>query len=900
MEEELVNLRLSKATDLAKKHASIIFYALLAILVYIVVKIRTSNVPGLKDVTTNDWTLGPDLDPFLFLRWAKEIVANGALATVDAMRYVPLGFNTDKELLLHPYLIVWFHNLLSFFGISDSVTYSAILLPAITFGLTVIVFFLFVRTVFVKSYDKRIAELIALISAFFFSVIPSLLPRTIAGIPEKEASGFFFLFIVLYAFVSAWRAESWKSRSIFTLLAIFGTTCMALVWGGYVYIFVTLALAVLLAYFTGQLTRERRILYAVWILGSSLTMWPFSARYDPFSILSSTTTAAAFFVLGILIVDELLSHEKIKPYLSRFPTLSKIPQPIIAVLLTLILGFLLFAVIFGPSALFGKFMDIKNDLVTPVTDRLGVTVAENRQPFFDEWAGNFGPTIRNIPIFFWLFFIGSIYLFWTLLSSFTKFERFSLTSAYTFFLLAIVFSRYKSDSILNGTNNLSLLLYALGFVVFLYVSGKIYLAHLKEGNNTSFGSIDGGMLVLFSLFFFSIISARGAVRLIMILGIPSSIIVAFFVVDIVRRAILNRKSASAIFLWVCAAILIISTAYSAQQFYLATEGLASSYVPSVYTQQWQRAMSWVRTDSPQNAVFAHWWDYGYWIQTIGERATVLDGGNAISYWNHLMGRLALTGSDTKEALSFLYTHNVTHFLIDSTDIGKYPAFSSIGSDANYDRTSSLQTFLKDTNQVQEVKNGTMFVYGGAAVGVDDDIVFKENNSNIFIPKGNSAVIASIVKLDSSGKLIAQPEVVFFYKNQQIRLPLRYAFDGTFRDFGSGIESGIFLYPAVLQQGTQQVVDKTGALMYLSSRTVKSHLAQFYLYGIETPNFKLAHSEDDIIVQQLKQQGQSTSDFVYYQGFRGPIKIWEVSYPRDAVWNASYLEKNFPDEKLTIA
>ena len=900
MEEELVNLRLSKAIDLAKKHASIIMYALLALLVYIVVKIRTSNLPGLKDVSTGDWTLGPDLDPFLFLRWAKEIVANGSLSAVDTMRYVPVGFNTSRELLLHPYLIVLFHKLLSFFGLSSSVTYSAVIYPAVIFGATVIVFFFFVREIFIKSHGRKVAELIALISAFFFSVIPSLLPRTIAGIPEKEASGFFFLFIAFYAFLVAWRTESWKKRLIFTLLTVFSTTSMALVWGGYVYIFVTLGLAVLLAYFTGQLTIERKIVYAIWILGSALTMWPFSGRYSPIILLSSTTTGAAFLVLGVLIIDELLSLEKTKVYLSRFPSLAKIPQPILALLATILIGFLLFIVFFGPTELMNKISDLKNDMVTPIADRLGVTVAENRQPFFDEWAGNFGPTIRNIPLFFWLFFIGSIYLFWSLLSSFTKLERFSLTSAYTFFLFAIVFSRYKSTSILNGTNNLSLLLYALGFIVFIYVAGKIYLAHFKESNKESFGSLDSGLLILFALFFFSIVSARGAVRLIMILGIPSSIIASFFVVHVTRRALLLKKNAASIFLWVCAILLILSTAYSAQQFYIATKGMATSYVPSTYTQQWQNSMSWVRTNTSENAVFAHWWDYGYWVQSIGERATVLDGGNAISYWNHLMGRLALTGSDTKEALSFFYTHNVTHFLIDSTDIGKYPAFSSIGSDANYDRTSSLQTFLKDTNQVQEVKNGTMFVYTGAAVGVDDDIIFEDNGTRVFIPRGNSAVIATIVRLDSLGRLTGQPEGVFFYKNQQIRLPLRYGFDGTFRDFGSGVESGVFIYPAIVQQNNQLAVDKTGAIMYLSSRVVKSHLAQFYLYGLETSNFNLAHSEDDVAVKQLKQQGQSTSDFVYYQGFRGPIKIWEVSYPRDVAWNASYLVKEFPDQKLAIA
>jgi len=82
--------------------------------------------------------------------------------------------------------------------------------------------------------------------------------------------------------------------------------------------------------------------------------------------------------------------------------------------------------------------------------------------------------------------------------------------------------------------------------------------------------------------------------------------------------------------------------------------------------------------------FGHWWDYGYWVQSIGKRATVLDGGNAITYWNYLMGRYVLTGNNQDDALEFLYNHNTTHLLIDSSDIGKYGAFSSIGSDESYD------------------------------------------------------------------------------------------------------------------------------------------------------------------------------------------------------------------------
>src|SRR3989344_8670485 len=104
-EEEVIRIRKEKIVKFFKTNYSWISYVVLAFIVYLAVKIRTSNLAGLKDITTGTWTLGPDLDPFLFLRWAKYIFEHGSLYAIDTMRYVPLGFNTKGELLLHPYMI---------------------------------------------------------------------------------------------------------------------------------------------------------------------------------------------------------------------------------------------------------------------------------------------------------------------------------------------------------------------------------------------------------------------------------------------------------------------------------------------------------------------------------------------------------------------------------------------------------------------------------------------------------------------------------------------------------------------------------------------------------------------------------------------------------------------------
>ena len=107
-ENKILSERKEKIIKYIKTNFNLVSYFLLAIVVYIAVKIRTLNLPNLRDITTGGWTLGPDLDPFLFMRWAKYIVEHGKLMAMDMMRYVPLGYSTKGELLLHPYLMAWF------------------------------------------------------------------------------------------------------------------------------------------------------------------------------------------------------------------------------------------------------------------------------------------------------------------------------------------------------------------------------------------------------------------------------------------------------------------------------------------------------------------------------------------------------------------------------------------------------------------------------------------------------------------------------------------------------------------------------------------------------------------------------------------------------------------------
>jgi len=45
---------------------------------------------------------------------------------------------------------------------------------------------------------------------------------------------------------------------------------------------------------------------------------------------------------------------------------------------------------------------------------------------------------------------------------------------------------------------------------------------------------------------------------------------------------------------------------------------------AISTSDWPDALNWIKNNTPRDSVVASWWDYGYWVQTLGERKTLAD------------------------------------------------------------------------------------------------------------------------------------------------------------------------------------------------------------------------------------------------------------------------------------
>jgi len=883
-EKELIEERKRKAIKFLREKKGWIVYAALAVIVWINVRIRTLNLPGLKDVVTGEWTLGPDLDPFLFLRWAKYIVANGSLMVKDMMRSVPLGYNTSGELSMVAYGIAYLHKLLSFFS-KVSVEYSAVIFPVVISVFTAIVFFLLVRKIF-EMKGKKISNIIALVATSFMIVLPDLLTRTIAGIPEKESMGFFFIFLSFYLFLVAWRSKEIKRAFGFAILAGISTLICSLTWGGARYVYTVIALAFFVLFVLGKVNKKEGVVYGTWFL--IFAMLPiFSTRFSYLMMISDIKTGISFAVFGLLIVDFILFKTKLKETMSKV----RFPRRIISLIVTGLVGIIFLAIIMGPGTVYHFFGKAVSILITPYHDRLSFTVAENRQPYFaSEWKDSFGPVFQGVPIAFWLFFVGSIFLFYELAKKIKRKERVVSCGIYIVFLICLIFSRYSRNHFLNGESAASRFVYFGGMILFFGYFAYVYYKYWKSGDLRLFKKMNANYILLIVLFLISLIAARSAVRLIMAFTPVTSIITAYFVVMITTKAIRSKGKGDMwkIIVWGVAIIVILSSVYLINYNYKRSVGGARAFIVDSYRAQWQKAMAWVRENTPKDSVFSHWWDYGYWVQYFGERATVLDGGNIIPYWNHLMGRHVLTGETEREAMEFMYTHNSDYLLIDSTDIGKYGAYSNIGSDEKYDRYSWIGTFQLNPEAIKETKEGMFYVWQGGAA-LDEDYLLNYEGKEIFLPKGVTGVGGLI--LETKKDIPVGAKAVFFYQNRQHNVNLRYAYyKGKLYDFGEGYEGAIYVMAKILDG---QAMDQVGTALFLSERNMRALWVKMYLMN-QVKDFELVYQQDDTIIEQLKNQGYK-EDFVYYHGIRGPIKIWKAHFPIDIQKKPEYLEKYYPPE-----
>ncbi|MCR4284911.1 MAG: hypothetical protein NUV97_02605 [archaeon] len=834
--------------------------------------IRLSNWDLLTDQTTGE-KIPIALDPFYFLRVSETIIKNGgSLPSTDVMRYPAANVEFSPEILSKT--IVLLFNVANIFG-EYSIQEVDIFSP-VAFYFVGLIFFFFLVYTLTKSKSS------SLISSVFLAFIPSYLYRTLAGFSDHDSIGTMSFFIAALAFILTLsyieKNKGIKSAGLCGLIAAFFSTFALVSWGGianFVFMIFPFSFFILWLF---KIKKERDFLgrgllfYFIWVLFTALFGIVFS--YSPLSIFTrfflSTSGLISLFVLGYVFIDYLMIK-----YQKKIKFLAGKNRELCNLVVVVIVGIL--GLTFLGKNVFEILSEIWIKLFHPWgLGRVGLTVAENAQPYLPDWISASG------PVLFWIFFGGMLLFGWEVISRISSLKR-KIAGGFCWILLlcSLLFSRISPSSIMNGTNFVSQLFYIGGLLIFV---GFFIWIYFKEDF-----SLDARQIFIFSWMLFTLIASRAAIR--MFFAITP--LVCFFAGYVFFRILVHIKETKEetlkrilIVLLVLLVIVCASRVYSYKE--VITSQAAGTGPSANY--QWQEAMSWVRDNTPENSIFIHWWDYGYWVEYLGERPAVTDGGHAIGYWDHLIGRYLLTTQDPETAYSLMKTYNVSYLLIDQTDLGKYGAYSKIGSDTiGEDRYSAIPVMALDPRQTTETANKTIRFYPGG-IFVDEDISYSVNEQQVFLPSQKSGMLGVFWEMENSGgsQTAKQPIGVYSYNNKRYDIPIRYVyFNGKIEDFGGGIEAVVKVIPYF--DGSQ--FDNLGALIYLSPKVSKGLFAQVYLLNDIFGNYKdikLVHSEDDIVVSSLKSQGAPLDDFIFYQGFRGPIKIWEVNYPENTLEREEFL------------
>jgi asparagine N-glycosylation enzyme membrane subunit Stt3 len=883
-----------------KKVQRILIIVLLLVILIGGSLIRVQNLPLLKDQTTEEF-IPLALDPYYFLRISETIIGQGSLPEYDSLRQ-PFNIPYTNEIL--PWVVVYMYKIANIFG-DYSIQYINVISPVIFFILGLIAFFFLI-------YSLTGSKTNALISSAFLAVIPTYLYRTMAGFSDHEAIGMVMFFTTLLLYSVSMKYLYREERKNIKKTLAFGvglgilSTLTIVSWGGIAnFIFMIIPASYLLLWLLEfkhpEEKKERMnnflLFYLVWFFVTLFSGLFFGISFQ--GMLSRITLSSQSIIGGITLLL-IISDFSIIRFKSKIPFIKRENleryRVVYSLILALIIGIIIFTVM-GKN-IFSLIYDIGSRFIHPIgTERISLTVAENAQPFLNDWINQIG------KIFFWLFLAGMTFVGFDISKRMGRNKhRFFFSFVWILLILSIVFSRTSPSSLFNGTNLISRVVFFGGLLLFFAYSIWIYFKKDIRIKPT--------YLIIATWLIFTLIAGRGAIRLFFAIT-PFAAFMGGYAITKPFFYLKNKRDDLLKMLLVALLIvLVLSAMFSFSRLYNITNNQAKFTGPSANI-QWQQAMEWVRENVPEGSIFTHWWDYGYWVQYLGNKPTIADGGHFEgNFRDHLIGRYLLTTPNPETALSFMKTYNISYLLIDPTDLGKYSAYSRIGSDETaQDRFSQIPVMVVDSRQTTETSQGELRVYQGVSQ-VDEDIIYTTDNNDIFLPANNAFIIGVIVETSRIGESISikQPTAVYFYNEQQVRLPLRYAYyRGEIIDFGTGIEGTVRIMQSLTNTGQGVGVDELGSVIYLSPKVSASLFAQLYLMDdpsnlYETITF--AYAEPDPIVADLRRQGLSVDDIVFFQGFRGPIKIWKTEYPDNILVKEEFLRPTgeyaeFDDLQFTL-
>jgi asparagine N-glycosylation enzyme membrane subunit Stt3 len=435
----------------------------------------------------------------------------------------------------------------------------------------------------------------------------------------------------------------------------------------------------------------------------------------------------------------------------------------------------------------------------------------------------------------------------------------SVYSVYSLFLLTYIFSSSGKTFFENLYMPLLIITILTYFIVHYLMTKQDAEQHILKTPKYS-------LLFILSWFLLTILTSKDQTRLLFMVAPIAAITASFFIWEVAEKIPAPSKNYRRMIFIILIAVLISPiTSLNAQSLG------QNKYVGSMVPGQWESAMSFLREQTPDASVVAHWWDYGHLTIGLGERAAVTDGGNLMG-WNHQSGRHLMTDNNLTTSLEYLKTHKVNYVLFSRDEIGKYHAFSLIGSDENLDRYSTIGTF--GLVNIKEVRDGNLYTYQGSW-SFDKDYEI----NGLILPSGKAA-ISGFSYTVTQNNTIEEPVLHVVYNGKAIKMEYNcLQIDNErvkFETEDENILPGCIKIIPYLEDGDKIV--PFGAALWTSEKVVNGNFARLYIYNSQEPEFELVYEDNTPLA-------------IYKGRIIGPIKIWEVNYPDWVEEDSYYLEKS---------
>ena len=792
-EEIEITLDTKKIYNFFKKNQRLIIYASLAVIIVLAFFSRTQNIHFLD----HKYLLSPD-DPYYFYRMAMDVAKTGHVPANDTMRYWPIGALSDKENLGTAYLAGYLYRALHSIGWNGNMFDLAAYYAPVLLMIGLIPFFFLVRELF----DEKTAIIATGILAFSGGI----LFRTMAGFLEKEPL-FWPLFITSTLFIVL---SIKRKRWYFATIAGFFAALSGFASGLFQYFVFIYGLFFTLEILLETMDKNKAMNLAIFTIVLGISLPFFTDKYgDHLTIWKSMFMLILYFTELMALVYLFIKNKVKLP--EKIPT--GITAIVIGILISIGAGYLFLGSERMGHMISFMLLKLSNPMAQPI---FGTSVSENQPPTFfgaRSWWGTF-----NFAIIF--FYIGAVLLFHKIFKTKSEKARKVVTATFAIFLLALLMDHFTG----NPNSAIDLIFKPQILYWSIFVAGVIYFVwKVKKHEHNE------AQMFLIAWLIFSIIMAHGAIRLFFMLAFPLSILSGYFFTWLAKKY--SEKK------WVVAVSYGIAAIYI---LLLINTAFAMSSVMNPGLQDWYTAMYWIANNTPKDSVFTHWWDYGYLVQAIGQRPTVVDPGNWYVKRNFDTGGHLFAAHSLSEVAWYGKKYDYPNYwLICSEDVLKYYQISRLGSLAENasGRTAYLSVY-SIVNPEESIVRNILHTKGQYLYVLQPitgyQLTFEDFEYQGYLFDGNDTfVVAIMVPFDKNGTNLTTywpwAQVYDKYHNTAT-LPVKCV---CYQNMGCMISNETDTVPICVEP-------MKGGDLVMPEKVKDTLFAKLYLFNLTVPGFKLVY------------------------------------------------------------